>query len=100
MEEFYLPNEILGIVFSFINDTKTYLSSRVVCKNWYDHLKIGKIFYNNKISETVYFLDNYIKDTPEDNRAPVLVYSGKDLTDKSNDETKVQKSAKSQVEIN
>ena len=27
------------------------------------------------------FLDNYIKDTPEDNRAPVLVYSGKDLTD-------------------
>ena len=27
------------------------------------------------------FLDNYIKDTPEDSRAPVLVYSGKDLTD-------------------
>ena len=27
------------------------------------------------------FLDNYIKDVPEDKRAPVLVFSGKDLTD-------------------
>ena len=28
-----------------------------------------------------YFLENYIKDVPEDKRAPVLVFSGKDLTD-------------------
>jgi hypothetical protein len=61
MESFYLPNEILSIIFSFINDTNSYLSSRLVCRNWYDHLKIGKIFCRNKISETVYFLDNYIK---------------------------------------
>ena len=27
------------------------------------------------------FLDNYIKDVPEEKRAPVLVFSGKDLTD-------------------
>ncbi|MDC1525179.1 response regulator [Gammaproteobacteria bacterium] len=27
------------------------------------------------------FLENYIKDVPEDKRAPVLVFSGKDLTD-------------------
>ena len=27
------------------------------------------------------FLDNYIKNVPEDKRAPVLVFSGKDLTD-------------------
>ena len=27
------------------------------------------------------FLENYIKTTPEDKRAPVLVYSGKDLSD-------------------
>ena len=27
------------------------------------------------------FLDNYIKDVPKDKRAPVLVFSGKDLTD-------------------
>ena len=27
------------------------------------------------------FLDNYIKNVPEENRAPILVFSGKDLTD-------------------
>ena len=31
------------------------------------------------------FLDNYIKDVPEDKRAPVLVFSGKDLTDVQED---------------
>ena len=31
------------------------------------------------------FLDNYIKDVPEENRAPVLVFSGKDLTDVQED---------------
>ena len=31
------------------------------------------------------FLDNYIKDVPEDRRAPVLVFSGKDLTDVQED---------------
>jgi signal transduction histidine kinase/CheY-like chemotaxis protein len=31
------------------------------------------------------FLDNYIKDVPEEKRAPVLVFSGKDLTDVQED---------------
>ena len=31
------------------------------------------------------FLDNYIKDVPEESRAPVLVFSGKDLTDVQED---------------
>ena len=31
------------------------------------------------------FLDNYIKDVPEEQRAPVLVFSGKDLTDVQED---------------
>lgn len=31
------------------------------------------------------FLDNYIKDVPEERRAPVLVFSGKDLTDVQED---------------
>ena len=31
------------------------------------------------------FLDNYIKDMPEEKRAPVLVFSGKDLTDVQED---------------
>jgi len=31
------------------------------------------------------FLDNYIKDVPEDKRAPVLVFSGKDLTEVQED---------------
>ena len=31
------------------------------------------------------FLDNYIKDIPEEKRAPVLVFSGKDLTDVQED---------------
>jgi signal transduction histidine kinase/CheY-like chemotaxis protein len=31
------------------------------------------------------FLDNYIKEVPEDKRAPVLVFSGKDLTDVQED---------------
>tara|TARA_Y100000766_G_scaffold285003_1_gene305829 strand:- start:378 stop:3356 length:2979 start_codon:yes stop_codon:yes gene_type:complete len=31
------------------------------------------------------FLDNYIKDVPDDKRAPVLVFSGKDLTDVQED---------------
>ncbi len=31
------------------------------------------------------FLDNYIKDVPENKRAPVLVFSGKDLTDVQED---------------
>ena len=31
------------------------------------------------------FLDQYIKDVPEDKRAPVLVFSGKDLTDVQED---------------
>jgi CheY-like chemotaxis protein len=31
------------------------------------------------------FLDIYIKDVPEDKRAPVLVFSGKDLTDVQED---------------
>ena len=33
------------------------------------------------------FLDNYIKDVPEEKRAPVLVFSGKDLTDVQEDLT-------------
>ena len=31
------------------------------------------------------FLDNYIKNVPEEKRAPVLVFSGKDLTDVQED---------------
>ena len=31
------------------------------------------------------FLDNYVKDVPEESRAPVLVFSGKDLTDVQED---------------
>ena len=31
------------------------------------------------------FLDNYVKDVPEEKRAPVLVFSGKDLTDVQED---------------
>ena len=31
------------------------------------------------------FLDNYIKDVPAEARAPVLVFSGKDLTDVQED---------------
>ena len=31
------------------------------------------------------FLDNYIKDVPEGKRAPVLVFSGKDLTEVQED---------------
>lgn len=61
MEEFFLPNEILNIIFGFINDTKSYLSARLVCKNWYYNLNIVKIFTNNKLIQKVYFLDNYIK---------------------------------------
>ena len=49
-------------------------------------------FSENRSENTSDQIEENVENTSND--------SGKDLTDKSNDETKVQKSAKSQVEIN
>lgn len=56
----YLPSEMYFIIFSFINDTNTYLSCRLVCKKWYDFLNIIHIFKNYKLVERVYFYENEI----------------------------------------
>ena len=63
-----LPLEINNKILFFINDTDTYLKSRLVCKSWYEILKniyifsnlienkiIKKDINNNKILEEIIF---------------------------------------------
>ena len=56
----YLPSELFNVIFSFLNDTESYLSCRLVCKRWYDLLFTIYIFKNNVLIEKEYFKENNI----------------------------------------
>jgi hypothetical protein len=55
-----LPYELQLLVLSKINDTRTYLNSRLVCKNWYNELKDIKIFKDYNLFETAKIKSNLI----------------------------------------
>lgn len=61
MFNIYLPPELINIILGNINDTKTYCNCRLVCKNWYNRLKTGKIFKYNFLSKKVLFKHNLIE---------------------------------------
>ena len=56
-----LPLELIEIVLSFVNDTKTYMNCRLVSILWYDILIDGKIFKDGKFLEKVIFRENLIQ---------------------------------------
>ena len=55
-----LPLEINNKILFFINDTNTYLKSRLVCKSWYEILKNIYIFSNLKKTKIIEFTENKI----------------------------------------
>ena len=55
-----LSYELQLLVLSKINDTKTYLKCRLVCKNWYNELKDIKIFKDYNLFETAKIKNNLI----------------------------------------
>ena len=57
----YLPPELIELILSFINDTKTYCNSRLVCKEWYNILKVIKIFKYNMLIKKMYFKPDLIE---------------------------------------
>ena len=46
-KEIKLPPEIVRLIILRINDSKTYLNARIVCKHWYSILSDIKTFENN-----------------------------------------------------
>lgn len=59
--EIILPTELWLLILDNITDTKTYLNSRLVCKLWYDKLKVGKIFFDNKLFLKIFYYQNKIE---------------------------------------
>tara|TARA_Y100000389_G_scaffold186555_1_gene207032 strand:- start:40 stop:507 length:468 start_codon:yes stop_codon:yes gene_type:complete len=51
----YIPIEIQIYILSKIKDTKGYKTARLVCKDWYQELKVIKIFNNQKIIKYITF---------------------------------------------
>lgn len=54
-QKIYLPTEIQIYILSKIKDTKGYKNARLVCKDWYQELKVLKIFNNQKIIKYITF---------------------------------------------
>lgn len=61
MDNLYLPPEIITIILGFINDTETYSNCRLVCRRWYNELKVGKIFKYNMLIKTLIFKQDLIE---------------------------------------
>ena len=61
MDNLYLPPEIINIILGFVNDTETYCNCRLVCRSWYNELRVGKIFKYNSLFKTVIFKPNLIE---------------------------------------
>ena len=61
MTNLYLPPEIIDIILDFVNDTNTYCNCRLVCRNWYNELKVGKIFKYNMLIKTLVFKPDLIE---------------------------------------
>ena len=61
MDDLYLPPEIIDIILGFVNDTKTYCDCRLVCKRWYNQMRVGKIFKYNMLFRTLVFKPNLIE---------------------------------------
>jgi hypothetical protein len=51
----YIPIEIQNYILSKIKDTKGYKNARSVCKDWYQELKVLKIFDNQKMIKYITF---------------------------------------------
>jgi hypothetical protein len=61
MTGYKLPVEIYEKIFSYINDTNTYLNIRLTCKLFYNLHKNIKIFENKKIKYIYIFNKNFVK---------------------------------------
>jgi len=57
----YIPNELIILILSFINETQTYLNARLVCKLWYDILCNVKHYNNNKLINISTFNNDYFE---------------------------------------
>lgn len=55
-----LPNELKYLIFSKINNTKSILAMRCVCKEAYNYFKNVPIFKNKQKIAIIYFKDNEI----------------------------------------
>ena len=55
-----LPYELVLLILSKISDCRTYLYSRLVCKNWYIELKDIKIFKDYNLFEIAKIKSNLI----------------------------------------
>ena len=60
MESLKLPSNIIKLILSKINDTETYLNSRLVCKNWYQELRNIKIYSSKELKKIIEFQEKEI----------------------------------------
>jgi hypothetical protein len=60
METLKLPFNVIKLILSKINDTQTYLNSRLVCKIWYEKLKNIKIYNLKELKEIIEFQEKEI----------------------------------------